>query len=95
MKPILALLLVATFLVGMCFLVVSTSQYMRERKPPPVVPSQYLTAAGGAALVMYGAPPDLELERHLQNRANRQGMRAHREWIAPWRDRSPFGEAGH
>jgi len=58
MKPILALLLVAGFLVGMCFLVVSTTQYMHARHDLPAVPEQVLTPAAAETLAMYGPPPN-------------------------------------
>ena len=60
MKPILALLLVLGFLVGMVFLVISTTQYMHVRNAPPPAPEQFLTAEGqpAAALSMYGKATD-------------------------------------
>lgn len=77
MKPILALLLLATFLVGMIFLVVSTTGYMHARNDPPAEPEQVLTAAGLETFAMYAPPQDPPQPLHGgPPAADPRGMRA-------------------
>ena len=66
MKPILALLLVLGFLVGMCFLVVSTTRQMHARNELPPEPRQVLTAEAAETLAMYAPPPDPAEEKAEQ-----------------------------
>ena len=57
MKLIVGLFLVVGCLVGMIFLVISTTQYMHVRNTPPPPPEQILMPAAADTLAMYG-PPD-------------------------------------
>jgi len=61
----------------MCFLVISTTQYMHARDDPPAQPEQLLTAAAAETLAMYAPPQDPPQPQHGgPPAADPRGMRA-------------------